>query len=82
MSKLKVSHGTEFIVLRPGESVIRCCGKHFTRTFTKKIHCKEALVVICKKSGRRFVFICGPSIDKVRTVSLPKKSLIVVKCVR
>lgn len=72
----------EIIFLRPGESATRVCGRIANRTITETIFRGEALVVICRVTGRRFVFVCGRRIRRVRAVLLPRRTRIVVKCVR
>lgn len=74
---------TRVIFLRPGETAVRSCSPFPVRTVVFFIRRGDVLVVNCRRSNRRFVFVCGrPRRGRVRVVSVSRRTRIRVRCVR
>jgi hypothetical protein len=72
---------TEVIFLRRGQSATRTCGSFSGRTITRRLRRGEVLIVICRSSRRRFIFVCGrPRFS--RTIFLRRGTRITVRCRR
>ena len=63
------------VVLHPGQSATRSCSRFPVRTVHRVIQKGEALIVICKGSNRRLIFI-GGFVGRVRVAVIPKRARI------
>lgn len=63
------------IVLRPGQTAIRSCSRFPTRTIRRMIRKGEALIVFCKGSNKRLIFI-GGNVGRIRVAVISKQARI------
>lgn len=68
-------HRRNVIVLRPGQTAIRSCSRFPIRTVRRVIRKGEALIVICKGSNRRLIFI-GGKVGRIRVAVIPRRARI------
>jgi hypothetical protein len=76
-----LSDPTRVIVLRRGETRTVRCGMRALHTRSFTIRQGEALVVICDRTNRRFIFFCrGFRIRRTIVRRVPENTVVTVQC--